>query len=61
MKKKGKKVDKVQNQVQKAASSVEDEEAMIAKAIAESKAAYVSNSSKPNTIAFRNKNKKWNR
>lgn len=61
MKKKGKKVDKVQNQVQKAASSVEDEEAMIAKAIAESKAAYVSNLSKPNTIVFRNKKKKWNR
>ena len=36
MQKKGKKVDKVQNQVQNAASSVEDEEAMIAKAIAES-------------------------
>ena len=47
MKKKGKKVDKVQNQVQKAASSVEDEEAMMAKAIAESKAAYVSNLSQP--------------
>ena len=61
MKKKGKKVDKVQNQVQKAASSVEDEEAMIAKAIAESKAAFVGNLSQPNAIAFRNKNKKWNR
>lgn len=36
MKKKGKKVDRVQNQVQQAASSVEDEEAMMAKAIAES-------------------------
>ena len=42
MKKKGKKVDRVQNQVQQAASSVEDEEAMIAKAIEESKAAFVS-------------------
>ena len=61
MKKKGKKVDRVQNQVQKAANSVEDEEAMIAKAIAESKAAYVSNLSQPNAVAFRNKNKKWNR
>ena len=61
MKKKGKKVDRVQNQVQKAASSVEDEEAMMAKAIAESKAAFVSNLSQPNTFTFRNKNKKWNR
>ena len=61
MKKKGKKVDRVQNQVQQAASSVEDEEAMMAKAIAESQAAYVSDLSHPNTIAFRNKNKKLNR
>ena len=35
--------------------------AMMAKAIAESQAAYVSDLSHPNTIAFRNKNKKWNR
>ena len=40
MKKKGKKVDKVQSKVVEAAASVEDEEAMIAKAIAESQAQY---------------------
>ena len=49
MRKKGKKVDRVQNQVQKAASSVEDEEALIAKAIEESKAAFVSIFLHPNT------------
>ena len=44
--------------MQKAASSVEDEEAMMAKAIAESKAAYVSNYPNliPSHLGIRTKN-----